>query len=130
MSVKHEISKFDDSIDVRDVIARFEELESQKEDATLDEFETEELTSLKALLDALKGKGGDEQWRGDWYPISLIHDSYFKEYAQELANDTGAIDSNAEWPNNCINWDKATKELQADYSTVKFGKIIYWYRQF
>ncbi|KKL86611.1 hypothetical protein LCGC14_1942930, partial [marine sediment metagenome] len=85
-------------------------------------------TDLAELLAELKGYGGDHQWKGDWYPVTLIRDSYFKEYAQELADDIGAIDSDLTWPNNCIDWDQATRELQMDYSTVEFDGITYWYR--
>lgn len=127
------ISNSDDLIDIRDVIARFEELSDKKGDddndpSTLELEEETELTTLTRLLDDLKGYGGDEQWCGDWYPITLIRDSYFQEYAQELAEDIGAINSDATWPNNCIDWEQAARELKVDYSTVEFDGVTYWYR--
>lgn len=94
----------------------------------LDDDETKELETLENLLEELKGCGGDEQWEGDWYPITLIRDSYFEDYAQELAEECGLVDTNANWPNNCIDWEKAARELQWDYSTVDFGDVTYWYR--
>ena len=94
----------------------------------LDDDETEELQTLENLLEELKGCGGDEQWEGDWYPITLIRDSYFEDYAEELANDIGAINSEASWPNNCIDWERAARELQQDYSSVEFDGVTYWYR--
>lgn len=116
----------EDLIDVRDVIARFEELED--EDAHDDTDDAAEFALLSELLDDLKGYGGDQQWKGDWYPITLIRDSYFVEYAQELAEDIGAINSDLDWPYSCIDWEKAARELRADYSSVEFDGVTYWYR--
>ncbi len=121
----NEVSNYDDLIDVRDIIARVEALE----DNDLDPAEcAEEIDTLRSLLGELKGNGGDEQWQGDWYPVTLIRDSYFKEYAQQLADDIGAIDASAGWPMSCIDWDQAARELQQDYSSVEFGDVTYWYR--
>jgi hypothetical protein len=132
----------DDVIDVRDVIARVEELRAEKEthgDPDTDSpnmgdwadkypDESEELRMLESLLSDLCGYGGDEQWEGDWYPVPLIRESYFKEYAQELADDIGAVPGNAQWPMTCIDWDQAARELQMDYSSVEFDGITYFYR--
>lgn len=88
----------------------------------------EELATLESLLDDLRGNGGDEQWEGDWYPVTLIRDSYFEDYAQQLAEDIGAINDDAQWPATCIDWEKAASELQMDYSTVDYDGVEYWYR--
>ena len=87
-----------------------------------------ELEQLRELLDDMKGYGGDEQWEGDWYPLTLIRDSYFEDYAQDFAYDIGAIQDSAAWPHTCIDWKQATRELQMDYSSIEFGGITYWYR--
>lgn len=83
---------------------------------------------LKELLEELCGAGGDEQWEGDWYPGSLIRDSHFEDYAQELAEDIGAIPSDNKWPCTCIDWEQAARELQQDYSSVEYDGITFWYR--
>ena len=119
-----EINNSMDTIDIRDVIARMEYLEGQ--DIGAEEEEAQERASLKALLEDLAGSGGDEQWRGNWYPITLISDSYFRDYAEELAEDIGAINANHRWPYTCIDWDQAAKELQQDYFSVEFGSATYW----
>lgn len=132
-----QVTNYDDVIDVRDVIARVEHLEQLRQPGPVDlgdDNETaqddlfHELASLESLLSDLEGNGGDEEWRGSWYPITLIRDSYFEDYAQEFADDIGAINSDATWPNNCIDWEQAAQELQQDYSTVEFGDVTYWYR--
>jgi hypothetical protein len=122
-----EISNYDDTIDVRDIISRVENLEA--DEAAAEPEYVEELPTLRALLDELKGYGGDEQWQGDWYPVTLVRDSHFKAYAQELAEDCGDIDfATLAWPLTCIDWDQAARELRMDYSSVEFGGVTYWYR--
>lgn len=149
-----EYNRYKDILDIRDIIELFEEIEGNLVNKYNDQFEAheqhitdsddklfqawvsqleddteaEEFILVSSLLDNLKGCGGDEQWRGDWYPITLIRDDYFEEYAQELAEDIGAIDRNAAWPNNCIDWTQAAKELEMDYSSVDFDNIPYLYR--
>ena len=39
-----------------------------------------------------------------------------EDFARSIAADLGAIDKNASWPNNCIDWEKAAKELMYDYA--------------
>lgn len=139
-----EVSNSDDTIDVRDVIARFEELEGQRENAVgdtegndaaeakaladFDESEDgREYAALNDLLHSLKGYGGDEQWRGDWYPITLIRDSYFVTAMQELVEDIGDMPKG--FPSYLeIDWEATARNLQVDYSSVEFGGVTYWYR--
>ena len=115
-----EINSAHDVIDSRDVIERIEWLEDD-EDRT--EEETIELNLLKALQDEAEGYCPD--WR---YGAGLVRDSYFEEYAQQLAEDIGAIDGDASWPNNCIDWERAARELKFDYTAVDFDGVIYWVR--
>ena len=136
-----------DIIDVRDIISRVEELECERDSynpdpdkpiigvktqarkwAKASEEDAAELATLTELLSDLRGNGGDEKWRGDWYPVTLIRDSYFEDYAQSLAEDIGAIDANASWPNNFIDWDAAADALKQDYTTVEYEDVTYWTR--
>lgn len=88
----------------------------------------EELAELEALLDELRGYGGDHKHDGDWYPRELIADYDFQDYAMQLADDIGAIPDDAGWPNNCIDWERAARELAMDYSMVTFRGTDYYYR--
>lgn len=115
-----EISNSDDVIDSRQVIERIEELQGNDE---RDQDENRELTSLLALQEEAEGYSSD--WK---YGAILVRDSYFKDHAQELAEDIGAINSDATWPNNCIDWDQAARELQMDYTSVEFDGVTYWVR--
>lgn len=62
-------------------------------------------------------------------PIMIDADD-FEEYAQELAEDIGAIDRNLTWPNNCIDWEKAADELKYDYSEVDIEGRTYYFRSY
>lgn len=140
-----------DTFDVRDVTKRYEELEMYREDINLetpaengDGEETPELLQANAeahaqwlesdegqefkiiedFLDSIKGYGGDQQWRGDWYPVYFIADSYFVIYAQDFA----ATNKDLSWPYTAIDWDAAAKDLQQDYSAIEIDGDTYWYR--
>ena len=145
----------DDVIDVRDLIERYEELETAllacfNEQQTIEGDDTEtdnpddsafqewlkvtthedsaEFLVIYQTLKDLESNGGDEQWRGDWYPVTLIADYYFEQYARELAEDCGLTDRPSGWPYYCIDWEYAARELKNDYSSTDVGHLTYWYR--
>jgi hypothetical protein len=78
-----------------------------------------------AALEALQSQCNYGDWR---HGESLIRDDYFEEYAEELASDIGAIDRNANWPMNHIDWKAAAAELTQDYTLVSFDGTDYWIR--
>jgi antirestriction protein len=105
------------------VIARIEELSDRAaEGEGLDEDEAHE---LKALLSLAEEASSSPDWQ---YGEGLVRDSYFVTYAQELADDIGAVDANASWPNTCIDWERAARELRMDYTSVDFDGVTYWIR--
>ena len=117
----------EDIIDVRDIIERVEELETLNDDMAASEAEDEELRTLQTILADLKGYGGDEQWRGDWYPVTLIRESYFVDYVQELLEDCGEIPRNL--PHYIhIDWERTARDVRVDYSTVEIDGVTYLYR--
>lgn len=113
------IHNTDDTIDSRDIERRIGYLEGD------DELEEDEKAELSSLL-ALRAEGESS---GDWeYGATLIHDSYFQEYARQFADDIGAINRDDQWPYTCIDWDAAALDLQTDYWTVDFDGETYWLR--
>ena len=38
-----------------------------------------------------------------------------EEFAEEIAEQIGAVNHGASWPNNCIDWERAARELMYDY---------------
>jgi hypothetical protein len=123
------ISNKDDVIDSRDVIERIDWLGDELAEHA-DLYNAEELAELQAELKSLKALADEaEGYAADWpYGETLIRDSYFMEYAQELADSIGAIDNNASWPLTCIDWEQAARELQMDYTSVEFDGVWYWIR--
>jgi len=118
---KQEISNADDLIDSRDVIERIGELEAiESEDR--DGEEQQELAALKALEDEASGSG-------DWqYGETLIRNSYFETYAQDLAEDLGYTNREQSWPFCHIDWSAAADALKADYTSIEFSGQTYWIR--
>jgi len=39
-----------------------------------------------------------------------------EDFAQDMAEQLGSIDESAQWPQTCIDWERAAKELMYDYS--------------
>jgi hypothetical protein len=129
----------EDIIDVRDIIERIEELESDRDDymgeaaftdptwASKEPEAFAELAQLTAIMEDMKGYGGDEQWRGDWYPVTLIRESYFTDYCQELCEDIGAVPR--DFPVYIeIDWEATARNFMVDYSTVEIDGVTYFYR--
>jgi hypothetical protein len=116
-----------DMIDVRDIIARFEELDPEYSTIQLTSEEREELETLTAILEDLKGNGGDEQFRGDWYPRHLVRDCYFTTYAREMLENCGIVPADLpSWVE--IDWDATAHNVRMDYSRVTIDGATYWYR--
>jgi antirestriction protein len=59
--------------------------------------------------------------RGHW-DKSEFEDSYagefdtMEEFAQDYAEQTGAINSELKWPHNCIDWSHAARELEHSFT--------------
>jgi hypothetical protein len=119
------ISNSDDVIDSRDIIERIRDLEEIRDDddGGFDEDEQRELDDLESLAEEASASP-------DWeYGETLIRDSYFETYAQELAEEMDVISGNETWPLNCIDWKLAARELKYDYTSVYFSGVRYWIRE-
>lgn len=122
-----------DIIDTRDIIARVEDLKSLKDDHETDpegghwsDEDAQDLDTLTAILDDLKGYGGDEQWRGDWYPLTLINESHFVDYCQDLVCDCYDLKGIPTFVH--IDWEATSREMRVDYSEVTIDGVTYFYR--
>ena len=134
------ISNGDNIIDSRDVIQRITELETQlpsmlgcdiptsevdfdleNEAHTDNEEEIRELWALRALEEGAEGYASD--WR---HGVTLIRDSYFEDYARQLAEDIGAISGKESWPLDYIDWERAAEALKQDYTSADFNGVTYW----
>jgi len=150
----HTISNTDNIIDSRDVITRVDELESELQDTHEEavkewddddadvrgpqpspDFDTwlearadedddaRELLALRAL--AAEGEDYAPDWR---HGEALIRDDYFTTYAQQFADDIGAINREATWPLCHIDWDAAAESLKQNYSAIDYDGVSYWVR--
>lgn len=88
------------------------------------EDDVAELFLLRTLIAELEAHAGEAPRHG----VTMIRDSYFESYAQELAEDTGAIDRNATWPNTHIDWEAAADALKQDYCPIDYDGVEYWVR--
>jgi hypothetical protein len=116
-----EITNAEDTIDSRDVIARISELRENR-----DGLDNSELFELDALITLdRQGKNAFSGWEDG---VSLIADSHFETFAEELADDLGMIDASASWPGRHIDWKAAARELKTDYRCLEFDGVEYWVR--
>jgi hypothetical protein len=134
-----DISNTSDIIDVRGIIERIEDLRGDRSEydtesdvvnmwAAENPDDAEELAVLESFMGELSGAGGDEKWEGAWYPVTLIRESYFTDYAQEFAEEIGAVPNNAQWPCTCIDWSQAARELKMHYSSAEYDGVTYYFR--
>jgi hypothetical protein len=123
----------DETIDTRDLEQRLEELEAalEEEKETWEEGDNDDpyLEEMFDDWDELKAIRDLKDEVSDWIDgQTLIRDDYFVTYAEEFAEDIGAISSDAQWPLRHIDWEAAAEELQTDYTEVEFDGTSYWYR--
>lgn len=148
----------DDVIDSRDVIAHLVELDSDraallaavetaKTDLTLASHGDGDTggvlgVALEAAETALQewddendygpfaafAKEGEDS-ADDWaHGVTIIREDYFTDYAKQLADDIGAVNSDANWPLTYIDWAAAARALKEDYTEIDFGGIPYFVR--
>ena len=123
-----------DLIDSRDIIKRMTSLEDDLEIVADDPnyLTAEDLEEVKEELRILNAVQEEaEGYASDWqHGETLIRCTYFKDYAQELAEDCGMVTKDSSWPNDCLDWDRAARDLQFDYTSVDFDVVEYWIRAY
>lgn len=120
--------KFDgteDMIDSRDIVERLEDLEAQEEHT---EDEAAELAALVALK-------SEAEHSPDWnYGETLIRESYFEDYIEQLIDDcfpeVSKALSSGEWPMRHLKLDieDAANEAKQDYFEIEFNGATYLIR--
>ena len=139
--MSNEITGTEDIIDSRDIIARIEELQNEK-----DEYQERDLTEplteswaqanpeeakeLKYLLEVAAECEGYCDWD---YGEQLIRSTYFVTYTEELIWDCYAFPKefeSGEWPYRHITFDyeQAAEELQQDYACVEVNGYDFYIR--
>lgn len=131
--VKDRIKELEESIEeANDAVSEWNDLTDDEkvevsEPDGLDDDEVEELRILKGLDEAAL-EACSEWPDGE----ALFRDTYFPEYAEELAKEISGVDEEAwnRWPLNEIDWDSAAETLQTDYADVDFDGVRYWIRSY
>lgn len=90
----------------------------------ISDWENEHLEELKAL-DLLESEVGSEWSTGE----TLIPENDFEQYAQDFAEDIGAISRHLDWPCDYIDWERAADGLRMDYSEVEYEGTTYLFRE-
>lgn len=92
---------------------KYSELTQEKKEEIADEYNLP-----VAALEAYEKLGIENE--GDFDNIEEAYSGEFdsdKDFAMDMAEQTGDFDfKNQTWPQYCIDWDHAAKELMMDYS--------------
>jgi hypothetical protein len=139
-----EISNTDDVIDSQDINERREVLWNELQALKDEEVETindegDEDTKARDKIAAWVEANGDElhileelteeaSQADDWeYGVTLVRDSYFTTYAQELLEDVGDLPKDL--PSYiAIDWETTARNIRVDYFSVSFDGVTYWVR--
>ncbi len=123
--MSNQIDNTQDTIDSRDIIARIEELEG------IEEPDNEEAQELAILL---KVQEQAEPYAADWqYGETLIRESYFTDYIEELIKDCYSMPKEFEsgawpWRHMTLDYEAAADEAQCDYTRIDFDGVDYLIR--
>lgn len=149
------IDNTQDTLDSRDVIARRDELAEERaalveaqsegvEDIHDNDAETRAaaLKDIHAAGEALRewdAENADElaaleafiqDGSAEWdHGVTLVRETYFEDYAQELAEELDLIPRYASWPATCIDWGRAARELRYDYTGADWSGVTYYYQE-
>lgn len=117
-----EITNQNDLIHRSDVLSDIRELCEILSNDPVQFDQMDELRELHLLLtdgDSATGNRSGTNW-------TLVRDSYFQQYAENMAFDMGSVKD--AWPFDHIDWARAARALQADYKQVDYDGETYWVR--
>lgn len=116
----------EDYLDSRDMEAW---LNWWDEDMIAEEDESNGDTSLAGLRATILEIREECEGYGWEHGILFVRESYWEEYARQLAEDVGAIDRNAAWPACHIDWGAAADALMRDYNESDVGRMTYYWQE-
>lgn len=118
-----------DVIDLRDVLERIADLESEIGSDEEIDTDQEELADLNGFVEAVSAVFGISAVEVAEEEPVIINASYWVEYVKELANDLG-IEPVDEWPSRHIDWKAAADELEMDYARFDYDGTEYLIRSY
>ena len=125
MTIPESITGYEDYLDSRDIQERLDYLDCLDDD-DLTEDELDERIELSRLRQELTDNNGEEAWG---WGYSFIRDTFFPDYAQEFAEEIGAIDDKQYWLTCHIDWEGVARDMQQDYWEVEIFGNTYWTRE-
>lgn len=128
MAAQVEIDQYADIIDSRDILERIAWLEKEIAETFEPDEQSPDLGGELLLLRELRDAVNQETSQDCADGLTLIRASYFETYAQELAEDIGAIGRDLQWPLMHIDWEAAADQLKMDYTQIEFCGVTYWVR--
>lgn len=99
---------------------------ANQEEERMDEYPGLEVIGRQGELERLADECSGCGWE---HGITFIPKDDFEAYAEELAGDIGAIDPEAGWPLNRIDWEAAADDLKIDYTESDFNGTSYYWRE-
>jgi len=110
-------------IDTRDLQ---EELESLQKEENLEDWQTEELEKIKKLKNEMGASDFEDG-------MTLIEESEFEDYCQDLAYDCGYLSgshscSNPNPLDYFIDWKDWADHCKMDFSDIEYEDKTYYYR--
>ena len=114
----------DADFDLLDELIKVEKGEENQIDEfpDFDSFFEENSDSIQKIIDL---RDIVEELPRDAY---LILDDDFEQYAREYFDETRESSKPDAWPYNCIDWEKAARELQSDFSSIDIDDSSYFYQ--
>lgn len=120
----------EDYIDSRDLVELAENLAEELAEAreaddpeTIVNVETF-LAVVVGIIEDVDNNAEDDAADG----VTIIAADEFERYAQELAEDIGAVKPGADWPLCHIDWEAAAEALLIDYAEIVIGTRDYYLR--
>lgn len=140
-----DIDNDQDVIDSRDVIARLDELEAERAEladiADPEVLNPDALAAAQEAVEAWDADNGEElrvlrdlneegeAYAADWRDgATLVRDTYFEDYARQLAEELDLVKDDAQWPMMHIDWEAAAEALKIDYTSIDYDGEEYWVR--
>jgi antirestriction protein len=90
--------------------------------AALDDDDKARVQAIRTVLEELPETTVD---LGNSWGCTMIPESEFTAYAEELAEDLGVMPDPDHWPTMYIDWEAAAEALKADYTSIEFDGITY-----
>ena len=108
----------EDIIDTRDLAELLDELER------MPVYLPTHSAELLALLRSIRDDVGSEWEHGE----TLIRESYWQDYAEQLAEDCGMVSETSGPLANYIDWKAWARDLQYDYSSTEINGVTFYFR--